>query len=94
MFFLGSLILAVAVIWKIFRSTSMFRFICKFGVEVLFELWIEHHDLRDGVFVFAELILEKFTVFCIDAGLEFVCFNTPVEAELEITEQIGHLADI
>lgn len=78
-----------------FRGTAMWTWLaCQLCLEVAFELRVEHDDLRDGVLVSVELVLKELAVLSVDAGLKLVGLDASIEAELEVAEEIRHLADI
>lgn len=84
------------VIWDMLWNTSirLLWLTHKFSLKISSEFRIEHHYLRDRIFISTKLILQKFAIFCIYACLEFISFNTPVKAKLKVTEQVRHLAHI
>lgn len=64
------------------------------GLKITSKIGVDHDNLRNGVLVPIELVLQEPAVLGINAGLKLVCLNASIEAELEIAEQIRHPADI
>jgi hypothetical protein len=89
------LVVVWSVVWDVFGSAAMgFRFVGKLSVKVLLEFRIVHDDFGNGVLVLSELVFKELAIFCIDASLKLVGFNATVDTELDIGEQVRHLADI
>lgn len=55
---------------------------------------VVNDDFGDGFLVLCELVFKELAVLCINASLELVGLDAPVETELEIAEEVGHLTDI
>lgn len=82
-------------VWEAFGGAAMLFWLAgQLGLKIASKIRVDHDNLRNGVLVSIELVLQESTVLGINAGLKLVCLDASIEAELEIAEQIRHPADI